>query len=128
MHFSARMQKKQWAFCPPSDKADQLAQSLKVSPIFAQVLINRGMTEPASCQSFINPKLTDLIEPTLMPGALAAVERIKKAIRDKEKITIYGDYDVDGITATSILWQLLTILGASCRFLYPAPRRGRLRP
>jgi single-stranded-DNA-specific exonuclease len=119
MQFGARMQKKQWVICPASDKADSLAQSLKVSPLFAQVLINRDISEQSACHSFLNPKLTDLIEPSLMPGAAAAVERISRAIGKKEKITIYGDYDVDGITATAILWQLLTILGADVDYYIP---------
>lgn len=113
------MQKREWAIRPAHQQATELAASLKVSPLFAQVLLNRGFDTHGDCAAFINPKLTDLIEPTKMPGIPAAVARIKKAIRDKEKITIYGDYDVDGITATSILWQLLTILGASVDFYIP---------
>jgi single-stranded-DNA-specific exonuclease len=121
MQLSARMQNrnKAWAIAPAHEQAAELAASLKVSPIFAQVLLNRGFKNPRDCSAFITPKLTDLIEPTQMPGITAAVERIKKAIRDKEKITIYGDYDVDGITATAILWQLLTILGAQVDYYIP---------
>jgi single-stranded-DNA-specific exonuclease len=119
MQLSARRQKREWAICPASHRADQLAQSLKVSRLFAQVLINRGLADQIQGLSFINPKLTDLIEPTQMPGIAAAVERIKQAVRDKDKITIYGDYDVDGITATAILWQLLKILGAQIDYYIP---------
>src|SRR5512141_1055650 len=121
MRLSARMQNKskEWAIAPAHKQATELAASLKVSPLFAQVLLNRGFNTQGDCASFINPKLTDLIEPIQMPGIIAAVERIKKAIRNKEKITIYGDYDVDGITATAILWRLLTMLGTSVDYYIP---------
>jgi single-stranded-DNA-specific exonuclease len=119
MQLSARMQKKEWAICPASRRTGELAASLKVSPLFAQVLINRGLANLTDCIDFINPKLTNLIEPCQMPGIGTAVERIKKAVRNKEKITIYGDYDVDGITATAILWQLLTMLNAQVDYYIP---------
>ncbi len=111
--------KKQWAIRPPDDRAAELAQSLKVSPVLAQVLINRGITDAQSASAFLRPKLTQLIDPAQMPGIEPAVHRLKHAIKNKEKITVYGDYDVDGITGVSILWQVLTLLGAEVDYYIP---------
>jgi single-stranded-DNA-specific exonuclease len=112
MRVSARTQKKQWIIQPEDHRTQQLAKSLKVSPLLAQALINRGVTDAQSGSVFLNPKLTELIPPEQMPGVQQAVNRIKQAIKSKEKITVYGDYDVDGITGVAILWQILTLLGA----------------
>ncbi|MEM1011770.1 MAG: single-stranded-DNA-specific exonuclease RecJ, partial [Planctomycetota bacterium] len=65
------------------------------------------------CRSFLKPSLTDLDEPTTIPGLDAAAACIANALRDQKRIVIYGDYDVDGITASSILWHALTTLGAT---------------
>ena len=111
--------KKQWAIQPPDDRSVQLAKSLKVSPLLAQVLINRGITDARAGGIFLRPKLTELIEPGQMPGIETAVHRLKQAIRNKEKITVYGDYDVDGITGVAILWQILTLLGAQVDYYIP---------
>ncbi|MEN6386339.1 MAG: single-stranded-DNA-specific exonuclease RecJ, partial [Phycisphaerales bacterium] len=68
---------------------------------------------------FLNPKLSDLIEPEQMPGIGPAVDRIEKAIKEKQKITVYGDYDVDGITAVSILLGLFKLLEAEVDYYIP---------
>ena len=119
MRFSSLTQKKQWSIYPASPDCTNLAGKLSVSPLIAQVLINRGVTTVEECKSFLHPKLTDLVEPEKMPGVGAAVERIAKAVKDSEKITIYGDYDVDGITATAILFQLLKMLDADVDYYIP---------
>ncbi|MHC4706005.1 MAG: single-stranded-DNA-specific exonuclease RecJ [Planctomycetota bacterium] len=119
MRLSARTQKKLWVIKPEDDRANQLAKSLKISPLLAQVLINRGVTDAQTGSVFLNPKLTELIQPELVPGADKAVGRIKHAIKAGEKITVYGDYDVDGITGVSILWQILTLLGANVNYYIP---------
>jgi len=111
--------KKHWVICPPDDRSTQLAKSLKVSPLLAQVLINRGITDPQSACVFLRPKLTQLIAPERMPGIESAVHRLKQAITNREKITIYGDYDVDGITGVAILWQILRLLGADVDYYIP---------
>jgi single-stranded-DNA-specific exonuclease len=110
---------KTWVISPPDQRADQLAKSLKVSPLLAQLLINRGVTDPQSGSAFLRPKLTDLISPELLPGVRDAAQRIKQAVTQKQKITIYGDYDVDGITGVAILWQILTLLGANVDYYIP---------
>jgi single-stranded-DNA-specific exonuclease len=110
---------KTWVISPADPRADQLAKSLKVSPLLAQLLINRGVTDPQSGSAFLRPKLTDLISPELLPGVRDAAQRIKQAVTQKQKITIYGDYDVDGITGVAILWQILTLLGANVDYYIP---------
>jgi single-stranded-DNA-specific exonuclease len=111
--------KKQWVVRPPDESSAELAKSLKVSPLLAQVLINRGIDDPQSASVFLRPKLTNLIDPDRMPGIAPAVSRLKHAITNKEKITVYGDYDVDGITGVAILWQVLKLLGADVDYYIP---------
>ena len=119
MLVSARTQNKQWVIRPPDGRSRELARSVKVSPLLAQLLINRGVTEMAQASAFLRPRLTDLIEPERMPGIGPAVERLKQAVADKQKITVYGDYDVDGITGVAILWSILASLGASVEYYIP---------
>ncbi|MHC4627715.1 MAG: single-stranded-DNA-specific exonuclease RecJ, partial [Planctomycetota bacterium] len=119
MLLSARMQQKHWVVRTPDDRCAQLSRSLKVSPLVAQVLINRQITDAETGSRFLTPKLTDLIDPAQMPGIGPAVQRLKQAITGKERITIYGDYDVDGITGVSILWQILTLHGADVDYYIP---------
>src|SRR4030043_1108303 len=119
MRLAARMQNKQWHILPADTLSAQLASELKITPLLAQVLINRGVKNSETAKSFLNPRLNDLIEPELMPGVNAAVDRIEKAVKDKEKITIYGDYDVDGITAVAILLGLFKLLNAEVDFYIP---------
>ena len=118
-HRRANSADKTWIISPADPRADQLAKSLKVSPLLAQLLINRGVTDPQSGSAFLRPKLTDLISPELLPGVRDAAQRIKQAVTQKQKITIYGDYDVDGITGVAILWQILTLLGANVDYYIP---------
>src|SRR5207248_7060982 len=110
---------KRWTLAPPSAAAAELASCLKTSPLIAQMLINRGIATPADCSAFLAPSLHHLHQPALLPGVLKAAERVNQAIRAKEKIVIYGDYDVDGITATAILWHAITLLGGQVDFYIP---------
>ena len=85
-----------------------MADALRVHPIVGQVLALRGVTEPAAAERFFNPSLANLHDPRLMPNCERAADRIVTALRDDQPIVIYGDYDVDGITATAILHHTLT--------------------
>ena len=89
-----------------------LAQQLSVPPLVAHLLYARGLTEPGAARGFLAPKLTDLHDPALLPGATRAAERLCQAVRDKQPIVIYGDYDVDGVTASAVLWHVLRLAGA----------------
>jgi single-stranded-DNA-specific exonuclease len=118
-HGRARIADKIWLITPPDPRAEQLAKSLKVSPLLAQLLINRGVGDPQLGSAFLRPKLADLISPELLPGVKQASQRIKEAVVNKQKITLYGDYDVDGITGVAILWQILMLLGANVDYYIP---------
>ena len=115
----AGMQKIEWVVPPADGRAEQLAKSMKISPLIAQLLVNRGIVDAREGSVFLQPKLTELIRPAQMPGIGPAVVRLRQAMDKKEKITIYGDYDVDGITGVSILWELLTLLGAQVDYYIP---------
>jgi len=85
---------------------------LNVPPITAALLIARGFDTEEKAYKFLNPQMSDLHEPTLLKGLNEAVERILKAVDDGEKVLIWGDYDVDGTTGTTLLRKTLKILGA----------------
>lgn len=119
MRIPAGMQKKVWQVRPSSDRARSLADELNVSPILAQVLLNRQLQKADIARTFLSPKLTDLFEPEILPGVPAAAGRIRQAIENGEKISIYGDYDVDGISSVAILWHLLKMLGAHVDYYIP---------
>jgi single-stranded-DNA-specific exonuclease len=110
---------RRWNICPPCEAAEQLAACLKTSPLIAQMLINRGIVGPEDCQKFLSPSLKHLHDPGDIANLKKAAERIAKAIRDHEKIVIYGDYDVDGITATAILWHAINLLGGQVDYYIP---------
>lgn len=110
---------KRWNIAEPHPAAEELAARLKTSPLLAQVLLNRGFSDPAACTDFLRPTLKHLHEPFTLCNLRKAAERIARAIRDGEKIVIYGDYDVDGITATSILWHAITVFGGQVDFYIP---------
>jgi single-stranded-DNA-specific exonuclease len=96
-----------------------LADRLKTSQLIAQVLLNRGITELDDCLEFLRPSLKCLHEPALLPNLTSAAERVARAIRDGDKIVVYGDYDVDGITAVAILWHAIKLLGGSVDYYIP---------
>ncbi len=98
-----------------------IAKAASISPILAQVLINRGMKDLDAIKAFINPSINDLHDPFLLPDMGAAVSRIKTAIDNKETVFIHGDYDADGITATAVLITALGKLGL--KTFYHIPHR-----
>lgn len=97
----------------------RLSQELKLSPLVAQVLIARGLTTAADAREFLTARLSDLFEPSRLPGIDDAADRVVAAIQEKRRITIYGDYDVDGVTATSVLWHCLSLAGATVDYYIP---------
>lgn len=97
----------------------KISEKLSISPITAQVLINRGVTSEYEAEAFMNSSLFDLPSPFLMKGMDSAVKRLSSAVMEKEKIAIYGDYDVDGITSTSLLYNFLIQLGAEVSYYNP---------
>lgn len=98
----------------------KISRALNISPLVSQLLINRGFDTPDRADFFLSAKLRDLHSPFLMKNMERAVERIITAIKNNEKICIYGDYDVDGITATAILVLFLQELHADVSFYIPS--------
>ena len=105
----------------PFDEAGvrQLASRLNVSPVLAQVLSARGYASSEEAGPFLDAKLTELHDPESLPGVSAAADRMVAAVQSGRKITIYGDYDVDGVTATSLLWHCLKLVGAKVEYYVP---------
>ncbi len=91
----------------------EMSREAGVSSLVAQLLINRGIKSGEEARAFLAAKLSHLHDPSLLPGVSEASERIVRAVRDGRKIVIYGDYDVDGVCGTSILWACLRLAGAS---------------
>jgi single-stranded-DNA-specific exonuclease len=104
--------KYRWSLAPPQPLlAGQLAAQLKISPLLAQCLLNRGLSEPAAIKNFLSPRLKQLADPFLLPNMSAAVERLLLAREKGEALVIFGDYDVDGVTSTALLLEVLRGLG-----------------
>ncbi|MGV6831883.1 MAG: single-stranded-DNA-specific exonuclease RecJ [bacterium] len=92
---------------PNKEHSDNLQESLQVSPIVAKLLVQRGITTFDQAKSFFRPNLSELHDPFLMKDMDVAVKRIEKAIANNERILVYGDYDVDGTTAVSLMYTYL---------------------
>ncbi|OJT20237.1 single-stranded-DNA-specific exonuclease RecJ [Archangium sp. Cb G35] len=95
----------------PQEQAAALAAELGLHPLSARVLVHRGLRTPEAASAFLSDRLADLPDPFRMKGMAAAVERLFRAIREKEHITLYGDYDVDGVCSTSLMALFLRELG-----------------
>jgi single-stranded-DNA-specific exonuclease len=109
-----------WYFQPPRDDLNQaLARDLDINPLIARIITNRGLEDPNEIHRFIYPKLTDLRDPFLMKNMTEAVQRTLDAINNHDKIIIYGDYDVDGITSIALVSDALRVLGADFDFYLP---------
>ncbi len=100
------------------EKCDFLSKKWNVSPLVVQLMHNRGIDDEMA-EGFLHPRWENLHDPFLMKGMESATHRILKAISDGEKILIYGDYDVDGVTATSLLLLFFRSLGTSAYFYIP---------
>ena len=100
-----------WNYLPiTSDQAEasqRLAQELGISPVLGRLLVERGITTATAAKKFFRPQLPDLYDPFLMKDMDVAVERLNKAMGKKERILIYGDYDVDGTTAVALVYKFI---------------------
>ncbi len=105
------MNKKWEVYEEDEEKVKKFAKQADLSYLVASVLKNRGITEKEALKVFLNPTRDDFHDPFLMPDMEIAVERILKAIEQKEKVIIYGDYDVDGITSVTVLKKFLSERG-----------------
>jgi single-stranded-DNA-specific exonuclease len=100
-------------------QAHELAQHLRISPLVAQLLLNRGLAQPEQIEHFLSIPFKDLLDPEGLPGTMAAADRLLTAVAGGELICIYGDYDADGLTGTAILLELLRRLGARVDYYIP---------
>ena len=109
-----------WVLLPPDpERAASLAQVLNLSLPTAQVLLRRGLGDPAAAERFLRADLADLSDPATLLDLPRAASRILQAIQRGERIIVYGDYDADGVTATAILVRGLRALGAVVEFFVP---------
>lgn len=96
-----------------------LEKALGVSPVMAKLLAERGLTDPDKAQEFLKPSLETVHDPRQLHDMDKAVERIEEAVANGEKITIYGDYDADGITSTAVMYEALAGIGANVNYYVP---------
>ena len=115
MHFK-------WKYDPPTPEqkkdAEKLIDNLKVSPVIATIMAKRGIKEE-DAKKFFHPQLNDLIDPFLMKDMDAAVERLNEAMGRKERIMVYGDYDVDGCTAVALVYKFLQQFYSNIEYYIP---------
>ncbi len=108
-----------WAVHPPVEEAAEFAKRLAIHPIVASILLRRGLRSEVEIKRYLEPSFEDLESPFAFTDMAKAVQRIRQAISASEKILIYGDYDVDGITASAILYPILKSLGADVEIHLP---------
>ncbi len=108
-----------WKFPKPQEEAVHLSDVLGLPHQIAQVLVNRKIHDPEAAHRFLYGSLEDLSDPYLMAGMHEAVSRVRKAISDKERVLIFGDYDVDGVLSVVILVKALESLGARVDYFIP---------
>jgi single-stranded-DNA-specific exonuclease len=101
------------------DEVSSLSKKLELPPLVAALLISRGHHDEHSARKFLNPHFDDLHDPLLLKGMREAIERILKSVANKEKVLIWGDYDVDGTTGTVLLRKVLHRLGVQTGFHIP---------
>jgi single-stranded-DNA-specific exonuclease len=112
--------KKKWQILTPAkDTVRKLSEALNCHPVTAAVLTNRNLSNVSDALAFLNTSLKDVRPPFLMKDMEKAVQRIHAALIRKEKILIFGDYDVDGITATVLLYEFLSAAGADVTYYVP---------
>jgi single-stranded-DNA-specific exonuclease len=108
-----------WLGPEPVIVPDGLAQSVGGHPLVSQVLVRRGINDPHAARSFLDPQSYSPASPRELPGLEEAVERLQRAILRQEMICVWGDFDVDGQTATSLLVSVLSDLGARVSYYIP---------
>ncbi len=121
MNLSQRTAPLKWVVAPEPEpsQVSHLATEIELPTNIVKILINRNLDTPEKINGFLHPHLSDLKDPFDMVGMKEGIERITQAFFNNEKIVIYGDYDVDGITATSLLYLVLNKLGAQVDFYLP---------
>lgn len=109
-----------WEFYQQDEELVQkIAKEHNISELLAAILVNRNIIDKKEIDVFLNPTRNDFHNPLLMPDMEKAVSRILKAIENKEKVIIYGDYDVDGITSITVLKKFLKERGLEVGYYIP---------
>jgi single-stranded-DNA-specific exonuclease len=112
--------KEHWQILKPDpDQVRSFCRQLDCSAIAASVLVNRNITTVDAARHFLNPSLQHLKSPCGLKDVDVAVERIEKALQRHERILVFGDYDVDGVTATAVLYEFLMKAGAAVLYYLP---------
>ncbi|HKR28200.1 MAG TPA: DHH family phosphoesterase, partial [Acidobacteriaceae bacterium] len=114
-----RLAPRRWIVTDRQAHAAELAQAAGIPLLVAELLVSRGIRTADEAEQFLNPKLEHLLDPFSMLGMDRAVERIQAEVAGHEPILIYGDYDVDGTTATVLLKTAIEMLGGTVRFHIP---------
>jgi single-stranded-DNA-specific exonuclease len=104
---------------PHPEQAAALAKAARLPQVLAELLVARGIHQPAEAYAFLNPEIGHLHDPFLMLGMMTAVERLERAIAAREPVLLYGDYDVDGATAVVLLKTAIEMLGGTACFHVP---------
>src|SRR5450631_1960351 len=107
------------------DKVNELAESLKVHPLISRILIGRGIENFSAAKNYFRPDISRLHDPWLMKGMNLAIERILRAIELKEKILVFGDYDVDGTSSVALMVQMLRKISDPAAIDFYIPHRQR---
>ena len=114
------MLSKRWEIAPANPRIEEkLAAALQIQPLAARLLVNRGITGIEAAREFLSPSLQRLHDPFLMRGMAEAVNRLIRSLQRQESIAIYGDYDVDGITATAVLSWFFRDIGVPVPYYLP---------
>ncbi len=111
---------REWVVAAPHPARERLAREADIPPLLAQLLLNRGVRAAGEVHPFLRPDFRTLQPPSTLPGAEPAARRLAAAVAAGKRIIIYGDYDVDGVTGTAILWQALRVMGANVDFYIPS--------
>jgi single-stranded-DNA-specific exonuclease len=111
---------KRWVFRETDPESiDRIARDLSLQPLMARLLAHRGISEPADARRFLSSTLSEIHDPFLMRGMTEAVERLVRAARNGERVCVYGDYDVDGVTSVALLISFFRQIGLDCFYYIP---------
>ncbi|MCX6849541.1 MAG: single-stranded-DNA-specific exonuclease RecJ [Verrucomicrobia bacterium] len=108
-----------WLLKPAVEGAAELAADMGLSSLMAQLLVQRGLTSVELARDFLVPKLATLGDPTVLPEMVPAVERILRAVDEKQSVVLYGDYDVDGVTSMALMHLILKAYGLETHLFLP---------
>ena len=117
----SKQEEKRWTVLSneSNDSIDKLSEELGVSPFISQLLHQRGVDSFEKAKTFFRPSLDQLHDPFMMQDMQAAVDRVEEALANNQKILVYGDYDVDGTTAVSLMYSFLKTIHNEVEYYIP---------